>query len=284
MATGISDIASLNSLFESIYEDAMFIARESNIMTNLVKHYSAKGWMVRVFSRYPEITAKAKAEGVDFTDPTVWSRTEGVNLTPAMIMAQAILTDERIDTDPEDARHTAAQELGDAIATKIDRDLVSDFGAFTRDKGPGAGESATVGKFAAAISVLRNSKTPNPIRIVLHPFHWFDVWSELGQPAATKAFLGDLANQALKDFFVWDWLNCAWFSSANIGVDANADAVSAVFNPQAIAFDSRKRPEREVERDASRLAYEYNISAGYAHGVIRDEFGVKYTADATEPA
>ena len=147
MATGISDIASLNSLFESIYEDAMFIARESNIMTNLVKHYSAKGWMVRVFSRYPEITAKAKAEGVDFTDPTVWSRTAGVNLTPAMIMAQAILTDERIDTDPEDARHTAAQELGDAIATKIDRDLVADFSSFTRDKGPGAGESATVGTY-----------------------------------------------------------------------------------------------------------------------------------------
>ncbi len=81
-----------------------------------------------------------------------------------------------------------------------------------------------------------------------------------------------------------EWLNCRWFVSANIAVDANADAVSGVFNPQALAFDSRRAPQPENERDIDRQAWKYVITAGYAHGVRRATYGVKYTADATEPA
>lgn len=111
-----------------------------------------------------------------------------------------------------------------------------------------------------------------------------DVWVELGQPAANQSLLGDVANQALRDFYVGSWVNVQWFTSANITIDGNADTVSAVFNPQAIGFDSRKAPMLEVERDASRLAWELNVSAAYAKGIIRQAFGVKYTCDATEPA
>ena len=111
-----------------------------------------------------------------------------------------------------------------------------------------------------------------------------DIWVELGQPATNKAFLGELANRALRDFFVGSWLNMTWFVSANIEVDANDDAVSGVFNPGALAFDSRKPPTLEPERDASLRAWELNMTAGYAYGERRDSFGVAYTADATEPS
>ena len=75
-----------------------------------------------------------------------------------------------------------------------------------------------------------------------------------------------------------------WYTSANITVDGSDDAISAVFNPQALAFDSRISPYMETERDASLRATELNIVAGYATGIIRQEFAVKYTADATEPS
>jgi hypothetical protein len=95
--------------------------------------------------------------------------------------------------------------------------------------------------------------------------------------------LGEVANQALRDFYVGSWLNIQWFTSANITIDASTDTCSGVFNPGALGFDVREAPNLEPERDASRKAWELNVSASYAKGVIRNAFGVKYTADATEP-
>jgi hypothetical protein len=161
-------------------------------------------------------------------------------------------------------------------------DILADFASFTTDKGA-AGASLSLAKCAASLAVLRKNLAPNPLYFVLHPYGWYDVWTELGQPAAQKALLGDVANRALMDFYVGSWLAATWFTSANITVDGSDDAVSAVFNPQALGFDSREAPTMEPERDASRKATELNMSASYATGVIRTEFGIKLTHDATEP-
>lgn len=276
--------SSLNSLFNDIHEDAYFVAREQNIMVQLVRNFSATGWMSRKITKRAEVTAQDVADGEDFSNATEFSKTNPATLTPGEVMAQVILTDQDIETDPDNAREDAAFEMGNAITTKIDTDLVGEFGNLTTDKGPGAGSSATIATFAAGVSVLRNVPAPNPIYIVLHPYHWHDVWTELGQPATNQALLGDVANEALRSFYVGDWLNAQWFTSANISVDSSDDAVSGMFNPRALGFDSRKEPMLEPERDASLRAWELNYSAGYAHGVIRDEFGVKYTADAAEPS
>lgn len=280
----ISTVSDLNSLFNTIFEDARFIAREMNIMSNLVRSFSATGWMDRKLSKYPEVTAQQVAEGVDFAGATTFDKTLEATLSPFEIMSQVILTDRRLDTDPQGARQDAATELGNSLATKMDKDLTGTFTSFTRDKGPGANTAASIAKVAAGLSVLRNTPTPNPIYVVMHPYGWLDIWTELGQPAAEKAFLGDVANQALQDFFVGRWLNVLWFTSANIAIDSDSDAVGAIFNPMAIGLDVRKAPTLEPERDASLRAWELNASAGYAKGVIRNEYGVKYTHDATEPS
>jgi len=279
----VSTVSSMNSLFNLIYEDALFVARETNIMTSLVRTFSAQGWMNRVIGIYPTLAAESVGENVDYSNATEFTKTSHATLTPGEVIAQVILTDRRIDTDMQNARVDAAQELGNAVATKIDVDLVGTFDSFATDKGDGAGNSATIANFAAAVSVLRNAKAPNPLYAVVHPFHWHDIWVELGQPGANQALLGDVANQALRDFYVGRWVNIQWYTSANIAVDASDDAVSGVFNPQSIGFDTRKAPTLEPERDASLRAWELNMSAGYAFGVIRNSFGVGFTADATEP-
>ncbi len=278
----ITTVSDLNSLYNSIYDDALFVAREANIMTGLVRNFSATGYMARKISTRPQITAQVKAEGVDFQNPTTFGRTLKATLTPQVVMAQAILTDEDVQTDPDNARQDAAQELGMAIATKIDVDLVTLFQSFTETKSAGS-SALTISEVAAAISVLRYNITPNPLYVVLHPYGWYDVWVELGQPASQKAFLGDVANEALNSFFVGSWLSATWFVSANIPTYSTADAYSAVFNPQALGFDSRESPTMEPERDASRKATELNMSAGYATGIIRQEFGAALIHDITEP-
>lgn len=280
----ISTKGSMNSLFNLIYEDAIFVAREQNIMSNLVTVYSDSGWAQRKINTYPTLTAASVSEGVDYANAQDFTKSNLATLTPGEVISQTILTDVRIETDPQDAVRDAATEMGNAIATKIDTDLVGLFSSFTTDVGPGAGQSATLAKVGVGVSILRNAKVPNPVYVVLHPYCWHDIWVLLGQPAANQALLGELANQALRDFYVGQMLNCNWFTNANISADSSDDAISGIFSPQALAFDIRKAPTLEPERDASLRSWELNMVAGYAYGVRRSTFGVKYTCDVSTPS
>ncbi len=278
----VSTITSLNSYFNDVYADTLFVARETNLMAGLVTAYSARGYANRILPIYPSLTAQPVAEGVDFASATEWAKTDAVTLTPGEVMTQVILTDRRIQTDPNDARRDAAVEMGGAIAAKIDTDLVGLFSGFSVDKGA-AGSALTIKRCAAALARLRTEKVRAPFFFVVHPYAWHAVWTELGQPTANQAFLGEVANQAMRDYGVGSFLAAQWFSSANIAIDGSSDAVSAVFSREALALDTREAPTLEPDRDASKRAWELNLRAGYAVGVRRDDFGVKLTHDATEP-
>ena len=167
----ITTVADLNSLYNLIYEDSLFVARETNLMVGLVRNFTATGYMARKLSIRPQITAQVKAEGIDFQNPTTFGKSLKATLTPQVVMAQALLTDEDVQTDPDNARTDASQELGGAIATKIDVDLVTLFASLTTDKAA-ANAALTIAKCAAGVSVLRNSLAPNPIYFVLHPYGW----------------------------------------------------------------------------------------------------------------
>lgn len=280
----ITKLSDVSAYIAQIYEDALFVARERNLMVPLVRNFAARGFMTRNVPIWAQATAESVNDGEDYSNPTTMSKSLKASFTPGEVIAQAVLTDQMLETDPDNARQAAARELGEAIATKIDVDLLSLFSSFTKDLGPGAGQTADLQSFADCMAYLRAQKSQGPVQIVLHPYHWHDIWVELGKPAATYAFLGEAANQALRDYFVGNLLGARWFISANIAVDNSDDAVSGVFVPDALAFDSRRAPRLEPERDASLRAWELNMTAGYAVGVLRGEWGVKYTADATAPS
>jgi len=282
----VTQLSSLNSLFNTIYDRALFVAREMNLMVGLVDNRSATGWMNRNVSIRPQITAVTVAETQDFAAPTTFGKTTQATITPGEVMAQVVLTDRDRETDPDGAQRDAELELGASVATKIDVDLASVFGSFGTDKGDGAGNAATISNFAAAVAVLRFNQAlqygvPSA---VWHPYHWHDLWVELGQPAATYDFLDDMANEAMRNYYVSDWLKCRHFTSSNIAIDGSDDAVSGLFVRPAIMLDTRRPIRMEPERDASARAWELNVNAGYGYGITRDTLGVGFTADATEPA
>jgi hypothetical protein len=279
----ISKVSALNGLFSQIYEDAIFVARETNLMSALVTGYTAQGMATRYVPIYPSLTAQETSEGVDFSNATLWDKAQQMTLSPKIIKTQIIVTDERLMTDPDGARNDAAIEMGGAISTKIDEDLCALFSNFTTDKGA-AGSALTIRRCAAGIAVLRNNKVRGRFSVVLHPFGWHSVWVELGQPTVNQAFLGEVANQAMRDYSVGNFLAAQWYTDANISIDGSDDAVSAVFSNEALALDTRTPPEMEPERDASLPGWELNGRARYAVGTRRPTFGVKLTHDATEPS
>ena len=278
----LSRISDLNSLFNTIFEDAIFVAREQNVMASLVTPFSASTFANRQLGIYPSLTAQTVAEGVDYSNPITWDKTNVMTITPSRVQTQITLTDERIMTDPDDARRDAAREMGGAIATKIDSDLVDEFANFTNSKGA-AGSVLSISVVAAAMSVLRVNYAPNPIRVVVHPNQWFDVWTELGSPAVNQAFLGDVANEALRNYFVGFWIGADWFVSGNITVDGNDDAKGGIFHREALALDTRTPMTMEPERDPSQQAWELNMVARYGTSVRRDAFGAYLLSDATSP-
>lgn len=280
----VTSVSDLNGLFNTIYERALFVARENSLMAALVDNRSATGWMNRVVPIRPQISAVSVNETEDFNSPTTFGKSTKATLTPGEIIAQVVLTDRDMETDPDPAVDDATMEMGMAIATKIDVDLLALFDSFTTDKGDGAGTAASLSNIAAGVSLLGNNKARQygRINVVLHPYHWHDIWIELGQPSTNN--VGEARTQALRDYYVADMLAADWYTSANIAVDASDDAVSGLFVRPALMLDTRRAPRLETERDASARAYELNMTAGYAVGVVRQEFGVGFTADATEPA
>jgi hypothetical protein len=277
-----STVSSLNSLFEDIYEDAMFVARERALMPGLVTNYTAMGMQTRYAGIYPTLTAQEVAEGTDYANATEWTKTSKMTVTPANVMVQVILTDQRIETDPDDARRDAANEMGYAIAKKIDQDLLGKFDDL--DAGVGAsGSAASIAYCSAALSKLRASNATGRAAIVLHPYQWYNIWTELGQPSSNQAFLGDVANEALREHFVGNWLGVDWYQTSNVSIDSSSDAYGAAFVPEALALDTRRAMQLEPERDASKLAWELNMSAWYGVAVRRGEFGQYIYTSAGTP-
>lgn len=279
--TTTSDLGTLGTAYwNPILEGAIFAARETGVMQSLVTTYTAQGYTNRILPIYPTLTAQAVNENVDYSNAQSWTKTTSVTLTPGEAMVQVVLTDRNIQSDPDNARRDAANEMGRAIGTKIDGDLAALFSSFTTGKGT-AGSTLTIAHVAAAIAKLRDNNAMGARNVVLHPFGWHDLWGELGQPAATKVLLGNVANEALMSYYVGDWLAASWYIDSNIsGVGT---AYSGVFVQEALALDTREAPTLEVERDASLRAYELNMHVGYAVGVRRADHGIYLVHDATEP-
>lgn len=280
----ITKYSDISSFVAAIYERSVFVAREMNLMSNLVSNYSAQGWMSRTFSTRPQISAESVADGVDYSNATTFGKTSVGTLTPGEAIAQVILTDQDMETDPDGAVTDASYELGASIAAKIDTDLTAIFSSFSTDKGPGAGQPNTIAKLAAAVAVVRTRmKRAGTVNAVLHPYQWHDIWVLLGQPAATYSAIQDIANQAMRDYYVGSLITLDIYTSSNVPV-SGTDATGGIFNAESIALDTRRPYRLEPERDASLRGTELNATAGYAVGLgKRPTFGVKFIGDITEP-
>ncbi|QPC82109.1 hypothetical protein G4Y79_20865 [Phototrophicus methaneseepsis] len=274
----------LNSLYNKIYDDSLFVAREQTLMAELVTVKNGIGYTQRVVPIRPQATASVVADGTSFV-PEAFGKNSKATLTPAEVMASHDLTWQTLTTDTEDdIAADSSMELGMAVAEKVDVDLLALLAGFSNGVGAAAA-SATIAMLGAAVSILTANKARGQYYGVLHPFQWHDIWLELGQPAATQAFLGDTANEAMRQYAVQMMINTMWFVSSNIGVDANDDAVGGVFIREALMLDVRDDYDLFVEDRIRTNDRKLILSGhmGYAVGEVRDEFGVSITTDATQP-
>lgn len=267
----------LDDLFVNIVAQARFTAEEQSLMRNLVTMYNIEaqaGTTIQV-PKYPAISAAALTEGTDMSSTAV--STSSVSITVAEVGAQVLLTD-MAAMGAGDPASELGTVLGNAIATKMDKDLIALFDGFSNSLGATTTEMTAAYLFQAA-ATLRANKAPGRLVAVLHPYQTYALKANLTNTFANPNG-GDLQNEAMRNGYVGTIAGIDVFESANITVDALGDAKGAVFAPEALALAMKRDFRIEPQRDASNRAWELNATAIYGVGELDDSYGVEMYFDA----
>lgn len=267
----------LDDLFANIILQARFTAEEESLMLGLVTRYDigeVAGKTVQV-PKYPAITAGALTEGTDMSSTTV--STTSQTITVSEVGAQVILTDLAAMGAGNPAEELGTV-LGNAIATKIDVDLIALFDGFSTSLG-GAGSEITVADLMKAAATLKTNKARGQMAAVVHPYHAYQLKANL-----TNTFVnpngGDLQNDAMRNAYVGQIGGIDIYESSNVSIDGSDDAKGAVFVPEALAIAMKRDFNLETQRDASLRAFELNATAIYGVGELDDDYGVELLFDA----
>jgi hypothetical protein len=272
MTINLNSESDISSYVNTIWQDALLVARDNTVMTNLVTVFGDReGLAPRAILEYGEATINTIGEADDMTSQAFTPSTLST-LTPTELGAQYMITDSRIESDPFAVQSLAALDLGQAMATKMDTDLCAHFNAFHAGTIGTTGSVLTWGYFYAMAAVLRNAKAPLPYAFVCSPYMYY----QLGRAAAVGATVTNsnkFQDSVMEKFYQGSASGIDIFVTANVETSTN-DAYAGMFSRSALAIDIRRRPRLEPHRDPSRRAIELNMSAVYATGVWRPHWGV----------
>ena len=267
----------LDDLFVNIIAQARFTAEEQSLMMGLVTQYNIQNQAGKTIQipKYPAISAADVAEGTDLSSTTV--STSKVEVTIGEVGAQVLLTDMATygADSPAEAMGTL---LGNAIATKMDTDLLALFSGFSGALGA-AGQEITVADLFKAAATLRSNKVTGSMAAVVHPFQAYQLKANLTNTFANPNG-GDLQNEAMRNGYVGTIAGINVYESANVAIDGSDDAKGAVFAPEALMIAMKRDFNIAPQRDESLRAFELNATAVYGVAELDDAFGVEILSDA----
>ena len=277
----LNTYADISALVNTIYEDAMLVARENSVMPGLVTTFTdMTGAAARINAKYGSITINQVGETDDLTSQA-FTPTADQTLTPYEYAAQAFIGDLRMESDKWQVQQDTTLELGQAMGQKTDALLVSSFSSLTAGTSGAAGTDMTWGVFLSALSKLRNAFAPGPYVCVMHPYQWHSLGTAIG-PGATVTNSPMLQDELMRQYFAANVAGVDIYLDGNITSGTSCNA--GMFSRNAIALDWRRAPRLESERDTSRRGWELNMSAVFAYGVWRPQFGVLIQTAGTAPA
>jgi N4-gp56 family major capsid protein len=276
-----STTTTLNDLLPQITAEAMFVANERSIMRGLVKNYAIPAGQGKTITVpiYPTQSAAVVTEGNEVSDTNV--STDGVTLTVQTVAIRTLLTDLARVSSASNVVADMGRLFGEAIAKKMDQDLLALFASFATGVG-GASTAMSASLVAQAVARLRASSVPSDaLACVVHPFVAYDLKKDLTNTFANPN-AGVIQNEAMSMGYVGTLFGVPVFESANIANTGTAgDYVGAVFHRDALGLAMVNDISIETQRRASYLGDDIVASAHYAVGELYDAYGVKITADSS---
>jgi N4-gp56 family major capsid protein len=283
-----STTVTLNDLLPTIVQEAMFVANERSIMRGLVKNYSlapSQGKTIQV-PIYPLQTAATLTEGDDFNNTAVSTDVATFNIGQVGLMT--MVTDLAINASASNVVADLGRLFGEAVARKIDQDLMAQFANFTTNTVGSTSTTITPALVMQAITKLKAAAVPSEgIVAVLHPSVAYDLKSALttsGNTVFGGNGQGDIANEALRNGFVGTLFGVPVFESSNVPLVAGGaagDYLGGVFHRDALGFGLMRDIQIETQRRARAIGTDVVCSAMYGTGVVYEQYGVNATFDAS---
>ena len=282
----ITNTTTLNDLLPSIVAEALFVASEKSIMRGLVRNYSlaaGQGKTVTV-PIYPKQTAAAMTEGVAPTFTEI--STDGAILTVSEVGLTAQVSDLAMMASASNVVSDIGRLFGEAIARKMDTDLMAKFNTFSQLSTAGVATTASATELFKAIAKLRSQgyDTSNDCAIVLHPNVAFDVLSSITSTFAAPASM--VGNDALRSGFIGTLGGVPVYQSSLVGLEqvvgGNAgDYACGIFHKDALGLAMMQDIRIESQREATKRGFDLVGSAIYGVGELYDNAGVRGIFDSS---
>ena len=275
--------SSISELYTEIIQEAIFTFQETSVMRPLVTTYNITGQGKQVaVPIFPTVSASAVAEGSDLANSEV-NPTE-TTITASEVGVMTTLTDLARESSSRPIAQDIGRVFGEAIAKKVDTDLVGLFPSFASANDLGsAGTELTADLLLKAESTLRALNVPRPYHAVFHPKAVFNLKKTLTQAgySGTATALSSVGENVYGSGFVGNIFGIDVYENANLSVSSAGDCVGGVFHPISLGLAMKMDFKLETQRDASLRATEIVGTMTYGQDVVKDNYGCQVTVDAS---
>ena len=274
--------STISELYTEIIAEAMFVANEKSLMRGLVKNYTIAGGGKSVeVPIYAAVSAAAVNEATDLSNTAI--NPSSVTITASEIGIMTTLTDLARNSASRNVASDIGRLFGEAIAKKIDVDLIALFDSFSKIVG-GADVAFSAAKMFEAVAELRNLAVPSSdLACVVHPYIAYDMKSGVSNTfGAGSGATTDIGNEAMRSGFVGTVAGVPVYESANISnTGTTGDYKGAIFHRDALGLAMMQDLKLETQRDASLRADEIVATAVYGVAELNDTYGVELMMDSS---
>ena len=279
-----------------IIGDAVIAFNHANVMLPLVTSKQAvKGAITVGFPDYTKLaTSDVGTPGDGADETTVTSVTTAArNCTISEHVIRADVSDLAVMGNADDLTGNVGQILGNAVAAKLDDDLVSLGTAFSQTE-CGAGTQLALSHVFGSMRQLRAAGAPFPYNLVLSPKQ---VWGSkgliallhddavTGSNSKPMSLMGQKGEEAIANGWVGSiaGFNCYWSDQIEEDVGSGGDAAGFAFSKGAagLAIGPEGLFRLETERNASFRTTEYIACGFWGEIEIKDAFGVYILSDVS---
>ena len=279
-----------------IIGDAVIAFNHANVMYPLVTaKQTVKGAITVQFPDYTKIASSsvdAVSDGADQTSVTSIT-TAARSATISEHVIRADVTDLAVMGNAEDLTGNVGRILGNAVAAKLDDDLVELGKTFSQTE-CGAGTALALSHVFGSMRQLRAASAPFPYNLVLSPKQ---VWGSkgiisllhddavTGSNAKPMSLMGAKGEEAMANGWVGSiaGFNVYWSDQIDENVGSGGDAAGFAFSKGAIGLGIGANGLFRIEsdRNASFRSTEYVATGFWGQVEIKDAFGVYILTDVS---
>ena len=279
-----------------IIGDAVISFNHANVMYPLVTaKQSVKGAITVQFPDYTKVASSSVGAATDGSDySTVTSITTAArSATISEHVIRADVTDLAVMGNAEDLTGNVGRILGNAVAAKLDDDLVELGKTFSQTQSS-AGTALALSHVFGSMRLLRAASAPFPYNLILSPK---SVWGAkgiisllhddavTGSNSKPMSLMGQKGEEAMANGWVGAiaGFNVYWSDQIDEDVGSGGDAANFAFSKGAIGLGVGANGlfRIESERNASFRSTEYVATGFWGEVEIKDAFGVYILTDVS---